>query len=105
MKIQPPDLQELVAAGGGYDRITPEMWAAFDHAMEVYEQTRRAALADDHDNFDIGGVPEQAWPYARCVVCGEEAQFGYRRNEVLHWFCALCRPAKYWADARRGRRS
>jgi hypothetical protein len=47
MKIKPPDLHELVAAAGGYDRITPAMWAAFDQAMEPYHQARREISADD----------------------------------------------------------
>jgi hypothetical protein len=37
----PPDLQELVAAAGGYDKITPGMWAAFDRAMADWQLRRR----------------------------------------------------------------
>jgi hypothetical protein len=28
-----PDLQELVARFGGYDRITPEAWAEYDREV------------------------------------------------------------------------
>jgi hypothetical protein len=47
MKNNPPDLQELVAAAGGYDKITPDMWAAFDRAVDAYQQARREGLAND----------------------------------------------------------
>jgi hypothetical protein len=32
-----PDLQELVARFGGYDKITPEAWAQFDADMAAYQ--------------------------------------------------------------------
>jgi hypothetical protein len=106
MKISPPDLQELVEAAGGYDKITSEQWAAFDRAMNVYQQARREVSADDKadpalDILAIAGAPEQAWPYERCVDCRAEAHFGYRKNGALRWFCAEHRLAKCWADARR----
>jgi hypothetical protein len=41
MKISPPDLQELVEAAGGYDKITLDMWAAFDRAMADWQLRRR----------------------------------------------------------------
>jgi hypothetical protein len=45
MKISPPlDLQELVDAAGGHEKITPDMWGAFDRAMEAYQQARRDEL-------------------------------------------------------------
>jgi hypothetical protein len=28
-----PDLQKLVQSVGGWEKITPEMWTSFDHAM------------------------------------------------------------------------
>jgi hypothetical protein len=37
----PPDLQALVAAHGGYDKITPEAWAAYDAAMAEWQEQRR----------------------------------------------------------------
>ena len=106
----PPDLQELVAAAGGHDKIPPAMWAAFDHAVAEYRRARRKVLADEKANpaRDIlapGGAPEQAWPYARCVECRAEARFGYRNAAgELEWFCAKDRRAQWWADARRGGR-
>ena len=41
---QPPDLQELVRAHGGYDRITAEAWAAYDR--ELAEWRLRTAAGD-----------------------------------------------------------
>ena len=29
-----PDLQELIANHGSYDRITPEAWAAYDRELD-----------------------------------------------------------------------
>jgi hypothetical protein len=97
MKTSPPDLQELVAAVGGYDKITPEMRAAFDAAIDAYQQMRRNELANDkaaRDGPAAIGAPEQAWPFMRCVVCRAEPQFGYRRDGVLRWFCASHRLAR-----------
>jgi hypothetical protein len=106
----PPDLQELVAAAGGYKKITPEMWAAFDQAMDEYQKARREGLANDKANsareeIRFFGTLEQAWPFERCVECGAEAHFGYRNAAgELEWFCTEHRLAKCWADARRERR-
>lgn len=36
-----PDLQQLVQNVGGYDKITSEMWKAFDHAMADYQARHR----------------------------------------------------------------
>lgn len=33
----PPDLQALVVAHGGYDKITDEAWALFDHDRKVWQ--------------------------------------------------------------------
>jgi hypothetical protein len=38
---RPLDLQALVAAHGGYDKITPEAWAAYDAAMAEWQERRR----------------------------------------------------------------
>jgi hypothetical protein len=104
MKIGPPNLQELVTAAGGFGRITPEMWAAVDQAMEVYHRARRELPTNNKSARDDLGteVPEQSCPSEGCIVCGGEAEFGYRDAAgELQWFCALHRLAKYWADARR----
>ena len=37
-----PDLQELVARHGGYDKISPEAWAEHDRAMAEWQERRRA---------------------------------------------------------------
>jgi hypothetical protein len=41
---RPPDLQELVRAHGGYDRITPEAWANYDR--ELADWRLRTAAGD-----------------------------------------------------------
>jgi hypothetical protein len=49
VKNNPPDLQKLVAAAGGYDRITAQMWTEFDRATNAYQQARRDELiAEQH---------------------------------------------------------
>jgi hypothetical protein len=35
---EPPSLQKLVEANGGYDRITPEAWERFDAEMKLWRQ-------------------------------------------------------------------
>jgi hypothetical protein len=45
--IVAPDLQELVAAFGGYDKITLEGWAAWDRANAEYQQYRRDVLLEE----------------------------------------------------------
>jgi hypothetical protein len=106
MKTPPPDLQELVVIAGGYAKIAPEMWTAFDRAMDAYQEARREVKFDDKADLALAILagargPEQAWPYKRCGVCGREARFGYHVNGELKWFCAAHRLAKCWADARR----
>jgi hypothetical protein len=44
-KPRPPDLQELVARFGGYNKITPEAWAEYDRQMAEYHTKRREVLA------------------------------------------------------------
>jgi hypothetical protein len=108
MKLKPPNLQDLVAVAGSYDRITPAQWAVFDRAMHEHERTRRETLSSNPTDPDLDILAgarwlEQDWPYERCATCGAEARFGYRdSNRALRWFCAQCRPARCWADARRG---
>jgi hypothetical protein len=46
----PPDLQALVAAHGGYDKITSEAWDEYDRAMSTWQAQRREkyeAVAND----------------------------------------------------------
>ena len=45
-ELPAPDLQALVAAYGGYDRIPPEAWAAYQR--ELAEWRARIALGDSH---------------------------------------------------------
>jgi hypothetical protein len=37
MKRMPPDLQALVAAHGGYDKITREAWAEYDTQVAAWQ--------------------------------------------------------------------
>jgi len=106
--MRPPDLQALVAEAGGYEKISPEMWAAFDRAMAVWraqrsETLRREARGDGNTALEIvaGARLEQAWPYQTCDHCGAEAHFGYCGNSGMRWFCAKHRLAQCWANARR----
>jgi hypothetical protein len=39
---KPPDLQELVARFGGYDKITPEGWEQHHRASADWQEQRRA---------------------------------------------------------------
>jgi hypothetical protein len=40
-----PDLQELVRQCGGYDKITLELWAAWDRANAEWQERRRVGLS------------------------------------------------------------
>jgi hypothetical protein len=108
MKPQPPNLQDLVAVAGGYDKIALTEWAAFDRAMDEYQAARRGTLSSNPADPDLdilagAGWLEHDWGYQACVACRREARFGYRdRNGALRWTCAAHRFARHWADARRG---
>ena len=39
-----PELQALVRQCGGYDKITPEHWAAWDRANTEWQARRRANM-------------------------------------------------------------
>jgi len=42
LKANPaPDLQELVARYGGYNRIPPEAWERYDAAMADWQERRK----------------------------------------------------------------
>jgi hypothetical protein len=105
----PPNLQALVAAAGGYEKITAAMWTEFDHALAEWraqrsETLRREARGDGNTVPEAApgaGPIEQRWPYQACDHCGAEARFGYRDNSGLRWFCTNHRLARCWADARR----
>jgi hypothetical protein len=40
-----PDLQKLVRTHGGYDKITPEVWAQWDHDRALWRAMLRAGGA------------------------------------------------------------
>jgi uncharacterized protein (DUF3820 family) len=97
----PPDLQELVAAHGGYDRIPPEAWAAHDQAMTDWQERRRTRFHVER----IPGVASSAkHSPIPCRTCGGPAHFGYhdKTNGVMHWYCAEHRLAQWWAGATSG---
>jgi hypothetical protein len=97
-----PDLQALVAQCGGYNKITPELWAAWDRANEEYQERRRR-MRPPVDEFIAQSPKPQPTPYEFCATCNQEAHFGYRDAETgeLVWFCGKHRLAQWWADARR----
>jgi hypothetical protein len=108
--MRPPNLQALVAAAGGYEKISPDMWATFDRGMAEWRAQRSETLRKEATRGDgntalevvVGAGPiEQRWPYQTCDHCGAEAHFGYRGNGELRWFCTKHRLAQCWADARR----
>ena len=37
-EMTPPDLQELVAVHGGYNKITPEAWDKFDRKTKTWRE-------------------------------------------------------------------
>jgi hypothetical protein len=43
----PPNLQDLVAKSGGYNRITPEAWAEWDQQNDECQAKYRRALAEE----------------------------------------------------------
>jgi hypothetical protein len=52
-----PDLQELIADHGGYDKIPPEAWAEWDRLNAEWQERQRldrAALAATPDRQGAG---------------------------------------------------
>jgi hypothetical protein len=45
--IPAPNLQDLVAKHGGYDKIPPEAWAEWDRINADYQQHRRDVLLEE----------------------------------------------------------
>lgn len=62
-----PDLQELVARHGGYDKIPPEAWAEHDRAMADWQARRRTRSAGAPSS-EISNS-ERSDPEALCI-CG-----------------------------------
>jgi hypothetical protein len=105
--MNPPDLQQLVAEFGGYNKITPDAWAQHDKVMDAYQTAIREPPQSTHSDKALDALPtlgpiERHWGYQRCLDCGGEAHFGYLSADgEMQWTCAQHRLAKYWADARR----
>ena len=97
-----PDLQALIQQCGGYDKITPKLWAAWDRANAEWQERRRRIRPPADEFLEQLPKPEPT-TFEACATCGQEAYFAYRDAESgeLVWFCAKHRPAKWWADARR----
>jgi hypothetical protein len=74
MSAPAPDLQELVARHGGYDKIRPEAWAK--HCALAEQQERRQARLRGDDI--LGAVPSAKPSPLPCQTCGGTARFGYR---------------------------
>lgn len=49
-----PDLQELIANHGSYDRITPEAWAAYDRELD--EWRAHVAFGDHRSAYRYRGL-------------------------------------------------
>jgi hypothetical protein len=43
----PPDLQQTIEAFGGYDKVTPDAWAAYDKAMAKWLELYRSRHVDE----------------------------------------------------------
>ena len=43
-----PNLQDLVARYGGYDKIPPEAWARWDAANAEWQQRRRMIVREEN---------------------------------------------------------
>jgi hypothetical protein len=54
-----PDLQQLVAKHGGYDKIGPEAWAEWDE-QNVRFQTERRLRLEEERNKPRGGEPDSS---------------------------------------------
>jgi hypothetical protein len=52
-----PDLQELAARYGGYNKITPAGWTQWDRANAEYQATRREILANELAALRKRGTP------------------------------------------------
>jgi len=63
-----PDLQELIASHGGYDKITPEAWDEWDRLNVEWQERRRldrAALAASPDRQQLSSECDFARPQTR----------------------------------------
>ena len=53
----PPSLQKLIEECGGYNKISPERWAEFDAAMEMWKARFRAGELHRIELTDTGRTP------------------------------------------------
>jgi hypothetical protein len=55
-----PDLQELIASHGGYDKITPEAWAKWDRLNAEWQERQRLdrAALERFSNKTPSGSPQ-----------------------------------------------
>jgi len=101
-ELRQPDLQMLIRQCGGYHRITPELWRAWDRANAEYQERCRRIRPPEDEFLEQLPKPEPT-TFEACATCGQEAYFAYRDADSgeLVWFCGKHRLAQWWADARR----
>jgi hypothetical protein len=88
----PPELQELVAWHGGYDKITADAWRAFDCAMNEWRQTLRTRMpAPDCYNKHLNERRSQQ--YASTRRWGRDNNKVGMLGEVAEFFDAEQDPA------------
>ena len=56
----PPDLQHLVAERGGWDRVSPEDWKAYQAAMQQYLDRMTTGQLKKYRNA-VGSKYTQKW--------------------------------------------
>jgi hypothetical protein len=113
----PPDLQELVARHGGYDKITADAWRAFDCAMNEWRQALRTRMPTlDRNEREVAAVRLEQNPAPAPIVnpffghCACRAPGLYAMHEGFSakgrvlWFCQEHKPdfrmLKYEHDLR-----
>jgi hypothetical protein len=84
-----PDLQELVARFGRYDKITPEAWPEYDAATETYRAWLRRLTPDDQRAITRRFIPDPLASSVRKIhLAAESAVLTFARDEVaaaLEW--------------------
>jgi hypothetical protein len=91
-----PDLHRFIRQHGGYAKVPPAAWRAWDAANERWQAERRERL----------GRPPPPPPEpvrAEPCQCGAPGKFGYKdKSGKLVWYCTQHRLSEWWADARVG---
>ena len=53
--MKPPNLQELVEKHGGYDKVPPEAWRDYQHALAAYQRKVRGPPPPDKGHLKATG--------------------------------------------------